>query len=137
MIGWQRYYEAQLFLDQGSAGETTADLHLAELLGYAPLDLLRNNMGTNFLTVREVRSLDAQGDSLSDVFAWFVHGDPWHVLLGVGPNSVLFCSFPSTKVHAMSLLSAECWLKALHTVAIVWCVCILLLHVSKATVGWS
>ena len=61
----------------------------------------------------------------------------WHVLLGVVSNSVLFCSFPSTKVHAMSLLSAECWLKALHTVAIVWCVCILLLHVSKATVGWS
>lgn len=89
VIGWQRYYEAQHFLDQGSAGETTADLHLAELLGYAPLELLRNNMGANFLTVRDVRPPDVQGDSLSDVFAWFVHGDPWHVLLGIAESRLV------------------------------------------------
>ena len=88
MNGWQQYYGAAGYVAPADPAEWTDEI-LATHLGVEPRDLADAGIGTTFLRVRGVQASFEATDTLSDLDTWFAHGDPWHVLIGVGPARIV------------------------------------------------
>ena len=84
MIGWQEYYGAEGYLSELNLAcpGVVVDRDLAAALDTTPLALVEAGIGTRFLAVRGVRVLDDDDDAEASRRSWFVHGDPWTVLIG-------------------------------------------------------
>ena len=84
MIGWQEYYGAEGHMSElnlASPGQVV-DGDLAAALNTTPLALVESGIGTRFLAVRGVRVVNDDDEAEAYVRSWFVHGDPWTVLIG-------------------------------------------------------
>lgn len=88
VIGWQAYYGADDYLAPTDPGTWTDEV-LARYLGVELRDLADAGIGTTFCVVRAVRASYDATDDLHDCEAWFVHGDPWRVLIGVSASRIV------------------------------------------------
>lgn len=83
MIGWQEYYGAEGHLSESTltGPGQVVDRDLAEALHTTRLAMVEAGIGTRFLAVRGVRVL-SDDEARASRRHWFVHGDPWTVLIG-------------------------------------------------------
>ena len=89
VIGWQQYYGASGYLMTEGDRDRWWDEELAAHLACTPAELCHSGIGTTFIRVTGVRAGLSEDESLDDVTEWFVHGDPWHVLVGVGASRIV------------------------------------------------
>lgn len=110
MIGWQCYYDAEVHLSAGTfAGPgDIVDGDLAAALRRTPADLLEAGVGTMFVAVRGVRGPGAYRGNDDPSRHWFVHGDPWTVLIGVSEADVLVGSVRLREFGMAGPPSLEC-----------------------------
>lgn len=87
VIGWQHYYGAGSYLVD--VDSTWPDQELATRLGVEPRDLADIGIGTTFAVVTGVQPAFGSDDAFEDIDTWFAHGDPWHVLIGVGADRIV------------------------------------------------
>lgn len=88
MKGWQQYYGAESFLVPLGHSDRP-DRALAAALGTDPRGMVELGIGTTFQQAQNVSAAHEAEDQFGDIETWFVHGDPWHVLIGVSPSRIV------------------------------------------------